>query len=104
VIYAILIIAGLAIPFALGAWAGARFAAGACVLTCLAMVSIMLGVPLLLLEAMPRDSFPWLEELFSSVALVSFLGSSVMVGEFTAGVFYGHKSRMPAIVTEGFDE
>jgi hypothetical protein len=104
VIYAALMIFGLAVPFAVGAWAGARFDAGVCVLICLALVGVLIGAPLLLLEVMPRNTFPWFEELFASIAIVSFLGSSVMVGEFTAGVFYGRKSRRPASLTMGFKE
>jgi hypothetical protein len=104
VIYAVLIIVGLAVPFALGAWAGARFDAGVCVLVCIALVGVLIGVPFLLLEVLPRNAIPWLEDLYASVALISLLGSSVMVGEFTAGVFYGRKNRMRAPLAEGIQE
>lgn len=102
--YAALIIFGLAVPFAAGAWAGARFGACACVLICLALVGVLIGAPLLLLEIMPSNTVPWLEDLTASVALVSLLGSSVIVGEYTAGVLYGRKSRKPAFLTEGLEE
>jgi hypothetical protein len=104
VTYAALVIFGLAVPFAAGAWAGARFGAGACVFICLVLVSLLIGAPLLLLEIMPRNTSPQLEELFASVALISFLGSSVLVGEYTAGVFYGRKSRKPTYLTKGIED
>lgn len=103
-IYAVLIFVGLVIPFAVGAWAGPRFDAGVYFLICLALVVVMLGAPLLLLEIMPHNAFPWLEDLFASVALVSFLGSSVIVGEFAAGFFYGRKSLRPTDLNKGFEE
>lgn len=103
-IYAALIIFGLAVPFAVGAWAGACFGVSACFLVCVTLVGLLLGGPMLLLEVLPRGSLPWLEDLLSSVLLVALLGGGVMVGEFTAGMMFGRKGRSQSSLGQGIGE
>lgn len=59
---------------------------------------------MLLLEALPRGSLPWLEDLLSSVALVALLGGGVMSGEFTAGMMFGRKGRSQSNLGRGIGE